>query len=158
MELDADRSHLGTPVPTLWRADLAAGLVAPLFDDLGDVLNETLLPDDLCLAPRGHDGHPDHNSRGKAACRVTISTGADMLRYAVWACHWARPDSALGIECRPRKGSRPVAAQKRLFASALASRIRPLGLDHTDRAWLPAPILRPFWRPFEVVGLGGSNK
>jgi hypothetical protein len=158
MELNADRSHQGTPDPTLWRTDLAAGLVAPPFDDLGDVLNETLLPDDLSLAQWGHDGHPHHNSRGEAARRATISTGADMLRYAVWACHWARPDPALRIERRPRKGSQPVAAQKRLFASALASGIRPLGLDHTDRAWLPAPILRPFWRPFEVFGLGGSNK
>ena len=130
MELDADRSHLGTPDPTLWRTDLAAGLVAPPFEDLGDVLNEALLPDDLCLAPWGHDGHRDHNARGEAACQATISTGADMLRYAVWACHWARPVAALRIERRPRKGSRPVAVQKRLFASALASRIRPLRLDH----------------------------
>jgi hypothetical protein len=100
----------------------------------------------------------DHNSSSEVSRRATISTGAEMLGCAVWAYHWVRPVAALRAERRPRKGSWPIAAQKRLFASAFASRIRPLGLDHADRAWLPAPIRMAFWRPFEVLGLGGSNK
>jgi LmbE family N-acetylglucosaminyl deacetylase len=158
MELVADRSHLGTPDPILWRIGLPAGRVAQVFDDLGDLLNEIYSFDDICLAPWGHDGHPDHNACGEASPRATISTGADLLKYAVWAWQRARPGPARWTVRRPRKSPRPVAAQERWFPSAFASRIRPLGLDHADYPWLPAPILRPFWGPFEVFGLGGSNK
>lgn len=158
MELVADRSHLGTPDPTLRRIGLPAGLVAPVFDDLGDLLNEIHSFDDLCLAPWGHDGHPDHYNCGEAVPQATISAGADLLKYAVWAWHWARPGPARRTERRARKWPWPVAAQKRWIPSAFASQISPLGLDHADHPWLPAPIFRPFWPLFEVFGLGGSNK
>ena len=91
MELVADCSQLGTPDPPLWRTDLAAGRVAPLFDDLGDVLNETLLPDDLCLAPWGQVLHHDPDDCGEHVCRAAISTDADVQKYAVWAWLLARP-------------------------------------------------------------------
>jgi hypothetical protein len=155
MGLVADRSQLGTPEPRPWGMGLSDGPVAPVFDDLGDVLNETLFLDDLCLGPWGHVVHPDHNACGDDARRATIATDADVLKYAVWAWHLARPGPALRTGRHPRKWSRPVAVQKRWF-SPFASQIRPLRLDHSDHPRL-APILKPLWRRFEVLGLGGSN-
>ena len=161
MGLVADRSHLGTPDPILWRIGLPDGRVAPVFDDLddlGDLLNEIHSFDDVCLAPWAHDGHPDHYNCGDTARRATISTGPDLLKYAVLAWHWARLGPARQTERHPRKWPRPVAAQTRWIPSAFASQISPLGRDHADHPWLLAPILRPFWRPFEVFELGGSNE
>jgi LmbE family N-acetylglucosaminyl deacetylase len=157
MWLVADRCHLGAPGPILWRIGLPGGRVAPVFDDLGDLLNETRFLDNLYPAPWGHDGHPDHDASGEPARRDTIATGPNRLKHAVWAWCWARPDPALRTERHPQKWTWPVTAQTRWFTGAFASQIHPLGLDHADHPWL-APTLRPFLRPFEVFGLGGSNK
>jgi hypothetical protein len=134
MELVADRSHLGTPDPTPGRIGLPDGRVAPQFDVLGDLLDEIHSFDDFCLAPWGR------------------------LKNVVWAWRWARPPDLPWTERRQLKWPRRVPARKRWFTSAFASQIRPLGLDHADHPLLRAPILRRFWRPFEVFALGGSNK
>jgi LmbE family N-acetylglucosaminyl deacetylase len=145
MELVADRSYLGAPDPTLGRMGLPDARVAPVFDDLRDLLIATLFLDDLCLAPWGRDGHPDHN----AAAKLPIEARSQ------------RAQTCLSTRSGPGPGpdpTRPVAAQKRWITSASASQIRPLALDRADHPWLPAPIFRPSWRLFEVFGLGGSNK
>jgi hypothetical protein len=153
MELVADRSYLGTPDPTPRRIGPPDGRVAPQFDVLADLLDEIHSFHDFCLVLWARHGHPDHD----AGRRDTISTGPDRLKYVVWARLWARPPDPW-TECRQLKWPRRVPAQKRWFTSAFASQIRPFGLDHADHPLLRAPILRRFWRTFEVFALGGSNK
>ena len=156
MGLVAGCPQLGTPEPPLWRMGLPDGRVARVFDDLGEVLNETPFLDDLRLGPWGQVLHSDPDDCGDHVRRAGISTDADVPKYAGPAWLLARRGPALRTERHLRKWSRAAAAQKRSF-SAFASQIRALRLDHADHPW-PAPILRPLSRPFEVLGLGGSNK
>jgi hypothetical protein len=156
MGLVAGCSKLGTPEPLLWRMGLPDGRVAPVFDDLGEVLNKTPSLDDLRLGLWGQVLHLDPDDCGDHVRLAAISTDADVLKYAVWAWLLARRGPALRTERHLRKWFRTAAAQTRSF-SAFASQIRALRLDQADHPW-PAPILRPLSRPFEVLGLGGSNK
>jgi LmbE family N-acetylglucosaminyl deacetylase len=45
----------------------------------------------LCVAPFEGDGHPDHEATGRAALSAAAAEGVPLLRYPVWAWHWATP-------------------------------------------------------------------
>jgi LmbE family N-acetylglucosaminyl deacetylase len=145
-------TRLGWRIPQIRRLAIPDGRVEEHVDRLGDILVELLLPGDLCVAPWRSDGHPDHNACGEAAAFATGVTGADLLEFLVWAWHWAGPngDDLPWADCRRLDLSRTVAARKRWATSAFRSQIRPLGVDRTDVPLLPAPVLRRFWRQFEV--------
>jgi len=151
--------RLGCADPTIRRLGLPDGGVRGRIDQLADLLSASLFPDDLCLAPWHHDGHPDHDACGEAALRACRSTGADHLAYLIWAWHWARPhrDDLPWIQCRQQVLPRRVAARKRWSTSAFGSQIQPIGLDGTS-AVLPPPVLRRFWRPFEVFVDGTPDR
>lgn len=106
---------------------------------------------DLCLAPWEHDGHPDHDATGRAAIAACASAGVALVRYPVWAWHWAEPDQlSLG---QARKITLGPAAQraKRAAIAAYQSQIAPLSAAPGDEAILPPAVLARFARPFEVV-------
>lgn len=106
---------------------------------------------DLCLAPWEHDGHPDHDATGRAAIAACAAAGVALVRYPVWAWHWAEPDTlALG---QARKVTLSPAAQRAKAAAIAAyrSQIAPLSAAPGDEAILPPAVLARFARPFEVV-------
>lgn len=145
-------SRLGAGAPVIRRVALPDGCVSDHLDDLCKLLEVVLRPDDLCLAPWQHDGHPDHDACGQAAKLVTASCGTDLLHYLVWAWHWADPegDDLPWEHCRRLDLSRRATATKRWSSSAFRTQIRPFPADSTDLPILPPSILRRFWRPFEV--------
>jgi LmbE family N-acetylglucosaminyl deacetylase len=146
------QQRLGWRAPTVTRLGLPDGQVGRHADRLRSVLEATLSPEDLCVAPWWHDGHPDHDACGTAARLAARSVGAQMLGYLVWAWHWAQPDrSDLPWEdCRRLDFGRRVAARKRWATGAFVSQTRSLGPDHGDAPLLPPPLLRRFWRRYEV--------
>ena len=109
MGLVAGCPQLGTPEPPLWRMGLPDGRVARVFDDLGEVLNETPFLDDLRLGPWGQVLHSDPDDCGDHVRRAGISTDADVPKYAGPAWLLARP--ALWTERHLRRWSRAAAAQ-----------------------------------------------
>ncbi len=108
---------------------------------------------ELCLAPWERDGHPDHDATGRAAIAACASAGVRLLRYPVWAWHWASPAS----DDLPWPRARRIAldadtiAAKRAAIAAYRSQHAPLSAAAGDEPILPAAVLARFERPFEVV-------
>ena len=151
-ETECALQRLGCVDPLVTRLKLPDGHVAEHLDALTNILVDTLFPDDLCVAPWRHDGHPDHDACGTAALAATQAGHAQLLGYLVWAWHWGHPDGLdLPWERLHRLAlSRRMTARKRWATGAYRSQTRPLGLDHGGAPLLPPSVLRRFWRPFEV--------
>jgi LmbE family N-acetylglucosaminyl deacetylase len=151
-ESDRALQRLGWAVPQVTRLGLPDGQVSRHLDGLCAFLRSVLYPNDLCLAPWWHDGHPDHDACGLAALEATRSVKAQLLGYLVWAWHWADP---LGTDlpwddCRRFDFDGRTAARKRWATGAFVSQTRPLGPDGEDEPILPRSIVRRFWRRYEV--------
>jgi LmbE family N-acetylglucosaminyl deacetylase len=144
--------RLGSHSPVITRLGIPDGHVAQHIDDLIAMLGDVLLPDDLCVVPWWRDGHPDHDASGEASLVATKSAGARLLGYFVWAWHWADPNGSdlPWNDCRRLNFTRREAARKRWATAAFHSQTRPLGADRDGAPLLPAPLLRWFWRPYEV--------
>jgi LmbE family N-acetylglucosaminyl deacetylase len=144
--------RLGWREPVVTRLGIPDGQVGQQNQKLYDALAHMLRPDDLCVAPWSSDGHPDHDACGRAAVEAARETGARSLGYLVWAWHWAGAnDSDIPWDrCRRLDLSRRATALKRWSSSAFESQIRSLGPSEADAAILPAPVLRRFWRSYEI--------
>jgi LmbE family N-acetylglucosaminyl deacetylase len=144
--------RLGWREPVVTSLGLPDGDVAGHQRDLDDALADILLPDDLCVTTWRNDGHPDHNACGESALRLSRFVGARTLGYLVWAWHWADPESSdiPWSQCVRLDLGRRAQARKRWSTLAFESQIRSLGPDAADAAILPEPLLRRFWRPFEI--------
>jgi LmbE family N-acetylglucosaminyl deacetylase len=145
--------RLGWELPTITQLNLPDGRVGEHRQELADALSSILLPDDLCVAPWHRDGHPDHDVCGDAAIAASRAVGAQHLGYMVWSWHWADPDGSdiPWDRCMRVDLDRRQRARKRWATSAFRSQISPIGSQSADAAILPEPILRRFWRPFEVL-------
>jgi LmbE family N-acetylglucosaminyl deacetylase len=151
-EMELALYRLGCLDPIVTRLHLPDGHVNEHQQFLTEHLKESLYPDDLCVAPWCHDGHPDHDACGTAALAATASGHAQLLGYLIWAWHWADP---VGTDLpwerlRRLPLSRRLAARKRWATGAYRSQTRPLGIDHLGAPLLPPSVVRRFWRPFEI--------
>jgi LmbE family N-acetylglucosaminyl deacetylase len=144
--------RLGWESPQVTRLCIPDGKVAEHLPYLSCVLAACLGPGDLCVAPWLRDGHADHDACGSAAVKVSDEVGASLLAFLVWAWHWADPEGAdvPWARCRRLDLTRHQVARKRWGTSAFESQIRPLGSAPEDAPVLPAPLLRRFWRDYEV--------
>jgi LmbE family N-acetylglucosaminyl deacetylase len=144
--------RLGWDDPKISRWGLPDGHVEEHIDSLSDRLAASLLPGDLCVAPWWLDGHPDHDACGIASRRACAQTGATYLGYLVWAWHWANPqtDCLPWASCRRVSFSRRAAARKRWATAAFVSQTNSSPSHPDVEPVLPQPLLRRFWRPFEV--------
>jgi LmbE family N-acetylglucosaminyl deacetylase len=152
IESDVALQRLGWVRPMVTRLRLPDGDVRGHRVELSDALASILLPDDLCVAPWTSDGHPDHDATGLAALQASRAVGARALGYLVWAWHWAEPEGAdiPWERCQRLDLRRRARARKRWSTGAFQSQIRPLGPAEADAAILPEPLLRRFWRPYEI--------
>jgi LmbE family N-acetylglucosaminyl deacetylase len=116
-------------------------------------LTDLLVPGRWCLATWRADGHPDHETVGRAAAAACAATGARLLEYPIWTWHWAEPDDPRVPWERARRIDLTPTAQllKAAAIAAFPSQIAPLGPAEADAAILPPHVLARFARPFEVV-------
>jgi LmbE family N-acetylglucosaminyl deacetylase len=144
--------RLGWDEPRITRLHLTDGQVAMQRAQLDESLATMVQPGDLCVAPWRRDGHPDHDACGESAIAVSRAVGATAMGYFVWAWHWADPDGSdiPWSHCQRLDMSRRAAARKRWATGAFQSQTNPIGPDVADAPVLPAPILRRFWRNYEV--------
>jgi LmbE family N-acetylglucosaminyl deacetylase len=144
--------RLGLTDPSITRLGLADGGVTENCERLGGALRELLLPNDLCVAPWRHDGHPDHDACGRVATAASRSVGCRLLSYLVWAWHWADPDGSdiPWDQCRRLELTHRATARKRWATAAFRSQTQPLSTEAGDGAVLPPAVLRRFWRHFEI--------
>jgi len=144
--------RLGWDEPVMTRLHIPDSNVAECRGQLEEALTSILRPEDLCVAPWRHDGHPDHDVCGEATLHSSQAAGAKTLGYLVWAWHWADPggsDIPWGL-CRRLGLGQRARARKRWATRAFDSQIEAIGPDAVDAPVLPPPLLRRFWRPYEV--------
>ncbi|MFI6074374.1 PIG-L deacetylase family protein [Actinoplanes sp. NPDC051343] len=122
-------------------------------DEVCSRLTALLSPGRWCLATWREDGHPDHETVGRAAARACAATAARLLEYPIWMWHWARPgDAAVPWERARCIDLTPAAvAAKAAAIAAFPSQIAPLGPEPADAAILPPNVLDHFTRAFETV-------
>ncbi len=143
---------LGVPPPAL--LGLPDGRLADHEDRLTDLLAailEDVAPGTWCAATWRGDGHPDHETIGRAAAAACDRTGVTLLEYPVWMWHWASPgDPAVPWD---RAYSVPVperaAHRKFLAAQCFQSQFEP-GADGSAPV-LPGFVLRRLLGVGEVV-------
>lgn len=73
---------------------LPDGRLADHEDRLTDLLAAILrdvAPGTWCAATWRGDGHPDHETTGRAAAAACERTGVTLVEYPVWMWHWASP-------------------------------------------------------------------
>ena len=144
--------RLGWNDPAITRLHLPDSDVRGHQEQLRETLATSLGPDDLCVAPWRFDGHPDHDACGQTAYESCQATGAALLYYFVWTWHWAEP-SGSDIPwdlCRRFDMTRRERARKRWATGAFETQVRAIGPERADAAILPEPLLRRFWRAFEI--------
>jgi LmbE family N-acetylglucosaminyl deacetylase len=134
------------------RLRIPDGQVAVNIEGLEAELVRILGPDDFCLAPWEHDGHPDHDASGAATLNVTRTVGSDVLHYLVWALHWADPngDDLPWHACRRQEMSVQQLRRKRRATLAFRSQIHPLGSSNAEDPILPPAVLQRHWLGHEL--------
>lgn len=144
--------RLGWEEPRITRLNIPDGQVAMRRAQLDEALAAMVQPGDLCVAPWRRDGHPDHDACGESALEVSRTVGATAMGYFIWAWHWADPygSDIPWDHCQRLDLSRGAAARKRWATGAFQSQTHPIGPDVADAPVLPAPLLRRFWRNYEV--------
>lgn len=136
------------------RLGLPDGEVSAHAAVLGRWLTASLDIDSLCVVPWLADGHPDHDAAGHTAVNAAAAVGAPCLQYLVWAWHWADPHGSdlPWASCRRLDLTRREAARKRWATGAFHSQTR-VQAGAGPSPVLPPPVLRRFWRPWEVYTL-----
>ncbi|MET9487069.1 PIG-L family deacetylase [Nocardia sp. NPDC006630] len=147
-------SELGADAPI--RLGLPDGGVASHEDRLRVRLRALLgdigEPGAVCAATWRHDGHPDHETVGRAAAAACAATNTELLEYPVWMWQWAAPDHPRLREQDPAVLSlSPAAHAAKCRALAhFRSQFLPLSDDPADAPILPAHVLRRFTGPTET--------
>jgi LmbE family N-acetylglucosaminyl deacetylase len=136
--------HLGLPDGEL------SGMEPELTTRLTEFL-EARPPGTWCAATWRGDGHPDHESVGRAAAAATERTGAELLEYPVWMWHWAEPDdAAVPWERMSRvRLDRVATARKQRAANVFRTQLVPR--EPGAEAVLPPFVMRRLLAVGEVV-------
>lgn len=163
-ELDAALDALGHAKSQRLPLHLPDSALAADESELAGRLGPQLAGAVALLAPWSRDGHPDHDTAGRAARRSIreLSDGAAAGRtgqppmlweYPVWTWHWATPDTtglpwgrARAVHLRPYE--RTVKAQA---IACFVSQLYALSDHPADAAVLPPEVTAHFSRPYEIV-------
>ncbi|WP_245679185.1 PIG-L deacetylase family protein [Actinomadura hibisca] len=108
-------------------------------DELTPVLKELVRGFDVCLAPWEYDAHCDHEAAGRSALAAGAAGGVEVLRFPIWAWHWAKPADpampwadALRVPLTPDAAARKRAAIG-CFTSQLGTILPPAIVEHFER-------------------------
>lgn len=121
-----------------------------ITDLLAGILQEAA-PRAWCAATWRGDGHPDHETVGRAAAAACARTGATLLEYPVWMWHWANPaDPAVPWHrAYSVPVSEPSLRRKRLAAQCFRSQFE--ADTHGSAPVLPAFVLERLLAVGELV-------
>jgi LmbE family N-acetylglucosaminyl deacetylase len=119
---------------------------------LSEALRNHLRAGDVVFGTWRHDGHPDHESVGRAIVRVTAECDLPFVEIPVWTWHWATPEDSRVPWGRARRIALDEAtlARKLHAIEAFHSQIEPDGSTGRE-AILPKHVLERLTRPYEVV-------
>ncbi|SAL16088.1 glucosamine-6-phosphate deaminase-like protein [Caballeronia sordidicola] len=120
--------------------------------DLSRALEAHLEPGDVVFGTWRYDGHPDHESVGRAVTAVAAALDLPFVEVPVWTWHWATPDDSRVPWSRARRIvlDEATLARKVHALKAFRSQIEADGSTGRD-AILPEHVLERLTRPYEVV-------
>ena len=152
-ESHAAFARLGVELECEIRLGLPDGAVTAQEQELATRLRHVTASSDLLIIPWRHDGHPDHDSVGRAGARAAADLDLRCWSYPVWAWHWGTPEEFAVAWRGPGRIDLPpdVLNAKRLAIAAHGSQVRPLSPATGDEAILPPPIRARFERTWETV-------
>ncbi|MFN9476218.1 PIG-L deacetylase family protein [Acidovorax sp.] len=90
-ESAAGLQRLGVPEQAVQRLGLPDGRLQAATEELRARLAASVQPGDVVLTTWRLDGHPDHETCGRACAAVCEAQGASLLEAPVWMWHWAEP-------------------------------------------------------------------
>jgi LmbE family N-acetylglucosaminyl deacetylase len=141
---------LGVQADDIVRLRLPDSSVQSSEDCLANVLADLVSPDTDIVAPWRGDFHPDHETCGRVAERVSKIIGATLTSYFFWTWHRGAPQllSDLDLVVMP------------LSENQLRAKRRALLEHRSQLSWpgadpiLPESLLEPARRSFEVFLIG----
>jgi LmbE family N-acetylglucosaminyl deacetylase len=120
--------------------------------ELEEALKALLEPGDIVFGTWRFDGHPDHESVGRAVTTVAGALDLPFVEVPVWTWHWATPEDSRVPWSRARRIvlDAPTLARKVHAVQAFRSQIE--ADDSTGRSpILPDHVIERLTRPYEVV-------
>ena len=137
---------LGVAPGSIVRLGLPDSKVSDHEEHLTQLLMPLISPEILVIAPWSLDWHPDHEACGRAAERVCLLQGAELISYMFWTWHGKSEDSLDGLALLRFDLDDSLQKAKR---NALNCHQSQLFRDH-DSPILPERLLQPARRPFEI--------
>jgi LmbE family N-acetylglucosaminyl deacetylase len=120
--------------------------------ELAEALKARLEPDDIVFGTWRFDGHPDHESVGRAVTAVAGALDLPFVEVPVWTWHWATPEDTRVPWSRARRIVLNAATLARKVHAVQAFRSQIAADNSTGRApILPDHVLERLTRPYEVV-------
>jgi LmbE family N-acetylglucosaminyl deacetylase len=123
------------------------GAVAAHEWELHSAIDEHVMRKDTLIAPFEHDGHPDHDSVGRACLSIARQRGLKLLRYPIWAWHHASPRMFHTASFVRIALSEDAQNAKRRAMECFISQLR---VENSASPILPKHVLKHFMRPFEA--------
>jgi LmbE family N-acetylglucosaminyl deacetylase len=120
--------------------------------ELAEALKSHLEPGDIVFGTWRFDGHPDHESVGRAVTAVAGTLDLPFVEVPVWTWHWATPEDSRVPWSRARRIVLDPATLARKIHAVQAFRSQIEADGSTGRApILPEHVLERLTRPYEVV-------
>jgi LmbE family N-acetylglucosaminyl deacetylase len=139
--------RLGVAASATHRLGLPDSGLPGRSDDLRTDLSRIVEADDLVLCPWRADGHPDHETVGRAVDAL----GVESWQFPIWMWHWALPgDPRVPWESAQRIDRVDVEAKAEAI-SRFVTQVEAIGAEPEDAAILPPHVIAHFTRPFEIV-------
>jgi LmbE family N-acetylglucosaminyl deacetylase len=136
----------------LMRLRLPDGGGETFESELTQALETLLEPGDIVFGTWRFDGHPDHESVGRAVTTVADALDLPFVEVPVWTWHWATPEDSRVPWSRARRIVLDAATLARKVHAVQAFRSQIEADDSTGRApILPDHVLERLTRPYEVV-------
>jgi LmbE family N-acetylglucosaminyl deacetylase len=136
----------------LVRLNLPDGGCEAFESELAESLKAQLEPGDVVFGTWRYDGHPDHESVGRAVTAVAGALDLPFVEVPVWTWHWATPDDSRVPWSRARRIVMDEATLARKVHAVQAFRSQLEADGSTGRAAiLPEHVLERLTRPYEVI-------
>ncbi len=153
-EARAAALELGVPEGRLDRLQLPDGDLAAHQEELTSRLVELVVAGGagertVLVAPWREDGHPDHETAGRAAAAAARRTDAVLWEYPVWFWHFGDPDDAPWSRLRPLHLTGPAVQAKVRAVGSHRSQVAPLSDNPGDGTLLGPELLEHFAGPVE---------
>jgi LmbE family N-acetylglucosaminyl deacetylase len=137
---------LGVAQDAIVRLELPDSKVREHEEHLTQLLVPLISSNVLVIAPWSLDWHPDHEACGRAAERVCLLQGAELMSYMFWTWHGKSEDSLDGLSLMSFELDDSLQEAKRNALSCHQSQLFRDG----NSPILPERLLQPARRPFEI--------